>query len=92
MEEDIYKTAVKLDFKEPKVWDELSIMLVFGNCAYSTQVENGEVVVRLVQPYTEEFDKIMFGDFDKDRYVVSEDIILSHSDIMEMYNLALKNK
>jgi len=77
------------DFKE---WDELSIMLVFGTCAYSTQVENGEAVVRLVQPYTEEFDKIMFGDFDKDRYVVSEEIFITHSDIMKTYNDLLKEK
>lgn len=57
-DKDIFSEAIEIEFKSPKVWTGLECDLIFGMSLYKMDYEKG--TVELVQPYSEEFDRIMF--------------------------------
>ena len=60
----ILDQAVKIPFETPEIWDDLQCQLIFGMTAYKVDTEKG--TVEMVQPYTKEFDELMFRDNTKE--------------------------
>lgn len=73
--DELYAASVKLDLKEPDKYDWMTSLLVFGVCAYKSEVIEGEVRLRFIPPYTKEFDEAMFADDCNEDYIVSDELI-----------------
>lgn len=60
----ILDQAVQIPFEAPEVWDDLACQLIFGMTGYKIDVEKG--TIEMIQPYTKEFDELMFRDNTKE--------------------------
>ena len=56
--EEFIEGLPKIKFIEPKVWTDMDCFIVFGCSGYTINKDKGTIEV--IQPYTEEFDKLMF--------------------------------
>ena len=70
----------EIKFIEPKEWTELECFLVFGCSGYTINKDKGTIEV--IQPYTKEFDKLMFKEHGED--VIKEEFI-DVSKVIERY-------
>lgn len=77
----------EIKFIEPKEWTELECFLVFGCSGYTINKDKGTIEV--IQPYTEEFSKLMFEEKDK---CIIEDEYIKIEEVVERYKEYLTKK